>query len=150
MRSHFGWKQGPTEATPLNHHGAALEIDNDDQEENNDVRLDRQGRAADQLSMRLLQVHTEDEERVILKETLGLESSSHHHPKPNEATKERFTFGTLSSLLNLLGMALLVLSGLTFLLFLGTQFVGPPNQPIGPYRLLERQVGMFHCNLIYT
>jgi hypothetical protein len=142
MRSYFGLKEGATEATPLNNHGHGAPLEMDDQEDDFTLEekgrlFDRQARAADRLSMRLLQVHTDEEERDILKETLGLESS-HHEPK--EETKEHFEFRALSSFLALLGMALLVLSGLACLLLLGAQFVGPPNQPIGPYRLLERQV----------
>ena len=30
------------------------------------------------------------------------------------------------------------------LVFLGIQYVGPPNQPVGPYQLIERQVYVYY------
>jgi len=50
----------------------------------------------------------------------------------------------------LFGMVGLVIMGLALLvaaLYVGVQFIGPPNQPVGPYQLVERQVRvcLFAC-----
>jgi hypothetical protein len=43
-------------------------------------------------------------------------------------------------------MALMGLATLVVTLWLGVEFIGPPNQPVGPYRLVERQEGTDFLN----
>lgn len=111
----------------------------------------RESIAADQLSMRLLAIADDDSEAEdrILKETLqlsdddddgggagsGLDRSarSQSNASIRQPVAGRHLCGMIS--LFLLGSLLLMAA-----LFLGVQFIGPPNQPVGPYQLVERQV----------
>lgn len=107
----------------------------------------QQAMAADHLSMRLLQVDTEEEEEEILRESLNLSrTSTASDGTPNSITtsikqKKEFETKAQTSFFALLAIAFVAFILVTALLLLGIQFVGPPNQPVGPYRLLERQEG---------
>ena len=116
----------------------------------------QQAMAADHLSMRLLQVDTEEEEEEILRESLNLSrTSTASDGTPNSITtsikqKKEFETKAQTSFFALLAIAFVAFILVTALLLLGIQFVGPPNQPVGPYRLLERQVrGMILLVLLF-
>jgi hypothetical protein len=111
--------------------------------------FDRQSRAADLLSIRLLQVNEEEEEDRILRETLRL--SQAHLPSTRTTTttttttiseSERQQRTAWKRLLSMLSMAVVSILVLAALLILGISYVGPPKQPVGPYQLIERQEGM--------
>jgi hypothetical protein len=102
--------------------------------------FDMQSAAANRLSIRLLNTSTEEEEDRVLRETLDLSL----HPKKRKveededdegkATITRFPIGTIVAL------TLLFFAGLAALMIVGLRAVGPPNRPVGPYTLVERQV----------
>lgn len=101
--------------------------------------FDRQSRAADRLSIRLLEVSPDDEDR-ILRETLRL-SEQQFPGSPHELSEEGAR--KAKSRVNvMLIFAVLALVVLTVLMVIGIQYVGPPNEPVGAYQLVERQEGM--------
>ena len=109
--------------------------------------FDRHSRAADRLSIRLLEVDREDEEDRVLRQTLRLsENEFPSSPKLQAALNMRRQ--ALQKVCTMFSMAVLALAVLGALVFLGIQYVGPPNQPVGPYQLIERQVQYNH-HLIY-
>jgi hypothetical protein len=148
---------------------------------------DMQSEAANQLSVRLLNTTSEDDEVNVLRESLDLSShtsynlllqskeNNHHHPiEPNErsrlfnygsyyystqeekkvkedlppaqnvnineTSKPKFVMGLSFNLCPLLVLTLLFFTILGLLMYWGVKAVGPPNRPIGAYRLIERQV----------
>ena len=90
---------------------------------------DQQDRAANRLSIRLMNAPTEGDQDRILRESLNLS----HHQKIRPASTQ-MQVGTAVCL------GLLFLCGVAALIMLGVTVVGPPNQPIGPYQLVERHV----------
>ena len=114
----------------------------------------RESMAADRLSMRLLQVDDDDEltELKILQETLDLDDEDFGAPTtlatltPEEreslrrSTKRATSRFWTMSLLCLLAFAIIGAA-----LWIGAEFIGPPNQPVGPYELIERQVRKTPC-----
>lgn len=113
------------------------------------VDHERESLAADRLSMRLLAVDDDDEaaQLKILQETLDFdmdetttgEKLSDLTPEKRESIRKqtqkaggRFCYMTALCLL-----AFGVIGGA---LWIGAEFIGPPNQPVGPYELIERQV----------
>lgn len=117
----------------------------------------RESLMADKLSMRLLAVPDDDSEAedAILTETLDMEISLRSDPKPGRsrrisssgslaAMSYRDPISAKESAFNrLCGMTSLAILGLALLgaaLYAGAEFIGPPNQPVGPYQLVERQV----------
>ena len=115
----------------------------------------RESIAADKLSERLLAVDDDDDEMIdrILHETLNvdmdvrlitLSERALASRKATAATEDETTTspwknagGRFYSMTSLCVLAF----GLIFsALWIGAEFVGPPNQPVGPYQLIERQV----------
>lgn len=90
-------------------------------------------RAANQLSERLMRTTSEQEERRVLHESLDLSM----HPRiemEEKPTALKFPICTMVLLV------VLFFVGLIVLIIEGIKAVGPPNRPIGPYELVERQV----------
>jgi hypothetical protein len=111
----------------------------------------RESIAADRLSVRLLEIDDDDSEAEerILRESLDLSVPLHGRrlslqtmetiPDMTEETKKAAWERLLSmACLSLLSFALIAAA-----LYVGVEFIGPPNQPAGPYRLVERQVSTF-------
>lgn len=96
-------------------------------------------RKADRLSMRLLAIPDEDEEEHdrILRRSLKILDLQ---PPVAEPIKPTITPAS-RRLMVMVGLAIsgFALLGATF--YVGVIIVGPPNQPVGPYRLIERQEG---------
>lgn len=123
----------------------------------------RESIAADRLSKRLLAIPDDDSaaEDEILKETLDLgeiisatssgligESFTDHSTR-TQTSLSRHSMSLSSHqkkdaarwrLFGMIGVMILGLSLLVTAFFVGVQFIGPPNQPVGPYQLIERQV----------
>lgn len=123
---------------------------------------EREARAADRLSVRLLAIHDDDsvEEDRILRKSLRLlapvdeedefgeeAESSRRFRQQAQAVKESIRFEQESAVKRekviwtliawaAAGLAVVVVA----LVYLG-KVVGPPNQPVGPYTLIERQEG---------
>lgn len=111
----------------------------------------RESKMADQLSMRLLAVPDDDSETedAILNETLNMGASEGKIVRPSISYRDGRTAKQIA-FQRLFGMVGLVIMGLALLvaaLYVGVQFIGPPNQPVGPYQLVERQVRvcLFAC-----
>jgi hypothetical protein len=110
----------------------------------------RESMAADRLSMRLLAIADDDSaaEDEILKETLNLgdsgsgsgedfgDRSSRSQPSTRPPSKQK----AFQRLFGMVGISFLGFVCLGAAFFVGVQFIGPPNQPVGPYQLIERQV----------
>ena len=101
--------------------------------------FDRQARAADRLSLRLMEVSQDEEDRV-LRETLRL--SEQQYPGPSETMSRRAARKAKIRVYFMLSMAVGAIVTLGALVILGIRYVGPPNEPVGPYQLVERQEGM--------
>mmetsp|Transcript_20629 Transcript_20629/g.48932 ORF Transcript_20629/g.48932 Transcript_20629/m.48932 type:complete len:418 (-) Transcript_20629:601-1854(-) len=110
----------------------------------------RESMAADRLSMRLLQVDDDDEltELKILQETLDLDDEDFGTPTtPATLTPEereslrRSTSRATSRFWTMTLLCLLAFAIIGGALWIGAEFIGPPNQPVGPYELIERQEG---------
>jgi hypothetical protein len=98
--------------------------------------FDQHTKAADRLSIRLMNTSSEDDEDRILRESFNLSrhqslSKVKHEPSSGKA-KLRMCV--------MIVLAILFLGGLAGLVLLGVRAVGPPSQPVGPYLLLERHV----------
>ena len=102
--------------------------------------FDRQARAADRLSIRLLEVDKEEDEDRVLRETLRL-SQQQYSPSSTRASIEAARKAKRRVWV-MLSMAVVVILVLILLVVLGIRYVGPPLQPVGPYHLIERQEGM--------
>jgi len=101
--------------------------------------FDRQSRAADRLSFRLMEVDKDDEDRV-LRETLRL--SQQQYPGTPETLSKQAARKATGRFFLMLSMAVVAIIVLGLLVVVGISYVGPPNQPVGPYQLIERQEGM--------
>jgi hypothetical protein len=122
---------------------------------------EREARAADRLSIRLLSVNDDDsvEEDRILRKSLRLlapvgEEDEEFEPmvsrrsfRQQQALKESIRFEQESAKTRkrvIWTLVVWALAGLAVvaaaLVYLG-KVVGPPNQPVGPYTLIERQEG---------
>ena len=105
----------------------------------------RESLAADKLSMRLLQVDDDDsetEERV-LRESLDLS----YHTSTGAGTRwnRPSSMGSQVAFRRFCTMVSLILLALVLVVaafWVGVEFIGPPNQPVGPYELVERQVNI--------
>lgn len=130
----------------------------------------RESFMADQLSMRLLAVADDDSEAedAILNETLnmmdingvgvgvGLRSSQgvmDISTRSQSSQSVNMMMGksyrgdpraakqvACSRLFGMIGLVVMGLALLITAFLVGVQFIGPPNQPVGPYQLVERQV----------
>ena len=119
----------------------------------NSVR--RESYMADQLSMRLLAVSDDDAEaeEAILNEALDLVDKRSQQGSMDVSARISGTGRGMSyrdprtakqaawsRLCGMVGLVILAVALLIVAFLLGVQFIGPPNQPVGPYRLVERQV----------
>ena len=118
----------------------------------------RESMAADRLSMRLLQVDDDDEltELKILQETLDLDDEDFAAPTtaamltPEERESlRRSTSRASSRFWTMTLLCLLAFAVIGAALWIGAEFIGPPNQPVGPYELIERQVRRFPFVFIF-
>ena len=106
----------------------------------------RESIAADKLSMRLLEIDDDDSvtEDQILRETLAVDIglSSQRAQQDDEAMKlhEATRRAAMKRLCTLIGISILSLAVIGVALYLGVEYIGPPNQPVGPYELMQRQV----------
>jgi hypothetical protein len=96
--------------------------------------FDLHSRAANQLSVRLLNSTTEEEERRVLHQSLDLSLHVKDQTEDQPRTTLKFPICTMIFLVVLFFVALIVL------IIEGIKAVGPPNRPVGPYELVERQV----------
>jgi hypothetical protein len=97
--------------------------------------FDQQIKAADRLSIRLMNTSSADDEDRVLRESLNL--SRHGRSK---VKREPSSDKAKMRMCSMVVLTILFLGGLAGLVLLGVRAVGPPNQPVGPYRLLERHV----------
>jgi hypothetical protein len=112
------------------------------------MTMEEQARAADRLSMRLLQLDSDDEdlaEEEIFRETDAMFGEG---PTPEDEFErmstriesERKAVRRVKTMVILAISSMLLLGVLTFL---GAKYlIGPPKEPVGPYKLIERQEGM--------
>lgn len=108
----------------------------------------RESIMADHLSMRLLAIADDDSaaEDAILQETLDIPVNDSKSARSLGSTSYRSDTrpgkqAAYQRLCGMIGLAFLGLVILVAALIVGVQFIGPPNQPVGPYQLVERQVG---------
>jgi hypothetical protein len=100
--------------------------------------------AADRLSMRLLEVDDDDSdaEERILRESLDI--SLHRHSAVGRKILENMERASRQAawerLMTMICVCCLALGSIVAAFWAGVEFLGPPNQPVGPYHLLERQV----------
>ncbi len=109
--------------------------------------------AADRLSMRLLSVPDDDVEQMdqILQESLDMAGvtlistpqSLRASMAAVELARHKSTVRAGSRLFSMTGLCLLACGLIICALWIGAEFIGPPNQPVGPYQLVERQVRSF-------
>jgi hypothetical protein len=109
----------------------------------------RESMAADQLSMRLLAIDDDDVEMEdqILKDTLNLDIldetplTSRRSLSTTEMANLRKSTRKAGGRFSIMTVICLVAFGLIIAaIWIGAEFIGPPNQPVGPYELIERQV----------
>jgi len=105
-------------------------------------RFDLQSRAAERLSMRLLEAHTEEEEMEVINTSfrLGLDDLI---PRSSKQKKQqlRERAGVVDYTCSLWFLFVLAFLGLTAIGIVAFTVSGPPNQPVGAYQLVERQIG---------
>ena len=101
---------------------------------------------ANNLSDRLV-AYTDDEviEGIVLKKSFLLNGNGEDEDEENEKLiqvqrKVGLEKSMVQRLIAMLALALLGLAGIFVLLRLSTLVVGPPSQPVGPYKLVEAQV----------
>eukprot|EP00546_Thalassionema_frauenfeldii_P009847 CAMPEP_0178918098 /NCGR_PEP_ID=MMETSP0786-20121207/13634_1 /TAXON_ID=186022 /ORGANISM="Thalassionema frauenfeldii, Strain CCMP 1798" /LENGTH=134 /DNA_ID=CAMNT_0020591763 /DNA_START=110 /DNA_END=515 /DNA_ORIENTATION=- len=105
--------------------------DDEDDVQEKARQFDLQSQAAERLSMRLLATKSEEEELEVLRESFSLVGWHDEKKKVTQSSRQPCGMWVLFAL------AFLALIGLTILAFTVS---GPPNQPVGPYQLIERQV----------
>jgi hypothetical protein len=147
----FSKKKHVTETTPLKNLKQQDSPDSEDGEEYEAQEYfiglkegaRRESIAADRLSMRLLEVDDDDSatEEKILSDALDIDVYerkmeqdivANMQQAARQAACERFV--------TMLSLVLLAFGLLVAALWVGVEFIGPPNQPVGPYELVERQV----------
>ncbi|KAG7357382.1 glycosyl hydrolase family 16 protein [Nitzschia inconspicua] len=113
-------------------------------------RLRRESLAADRLSMRLLAIDDNDVELEdqILKETLNLDLSPDDafagydlSRRRSQIEIQKTTRKASGRFCTMTGLCILAFGVIIAALWIGAEFIGPPNQPVGPYELIERQEG---------
>ena len=115
----------------------------DDAVTSNSDTAARESILADNLSMRLLQVDDDDDETEmrILRESLNISLYGGSNRQGIDDVGKRSTRkAACERLFTMVGMSLVVFSLIFAALYVGVEFIGPPNQPVGPYQLVERQV----------
>ena len=138
-------------------YGLVIDESDDSQTEGErDFSLRRQLIQADHLSARLLAIDDDDlmMENLILHETLNVEMDTPlitlSEREQIGISKTEIDDGTITStmtnpqiktkIFSMTGICVLAFSLITASLWISVQFIGPPNQPVGPYQLIERQV----------
>lgn len=122
----------------------------------------KEARAAERLSIRLLAVDDDDseEEDRVLRQSLRLldasvgdededegrgarsaARSSRIYKKMLDETLEESNRKARWSLLSMLALAVIGVITAVVAFYVGSRVIGPPNQPTGPYELIERQEG---------
>jgi hypothetical protein len=123
--------------------------DDNNNSNRNSEHVAREGMLADRLSMRLLEVDDDDDETElrILRESLdislhyeGITRQGQGIDDLADAIQKTTRKKACQRLCTMLGMSLLVFCLIIAALYVGVEFIGPPNQPVGPYQLVERQV----------
>jgi hypothetical protein len=104
--------------------------------------LRRESKAADQLSMRLLQVDDDDSdtEDLILRESLNISVRRREKPDVRSDMQEAASQAACERLCTMASLVFVAFALVAAALWIGVEFIGPPNQPVGPYELVERQV----------
>jgi hypothetical protein len=142
----------------------------------------RESIAADKLSMRLLEIDDDDSEteEMILRESLlsmnqdlltlspsrrpsssssprlstrmSLRTTGGRPPMSVEEMEEATRKAALERLCTIIGISVLALLAIGVALYIGVEFIGPPNMPVGPYELVERQVMpfVFYCLVVWV
>lgn len=138
--------------------GALKEVDLD--RSRGSMLARRESIAADRLSMRLLSVPDDDEEQLdqILQETLHMDGvtlissskSLRESMAAAEMARRKSTVRAGSRFCSMTGLCVLAFGLIIGALWIGAEFIGPPNQPVGPYALVERQVRIMHAVLVWT
>jgi len=110
----------------------------------------RESIAADRLSERLLAIDDGDDEMedLILHETLDMEVSMQlvrisERGRPVMVTKNGNGLATKDiggRFFSMTSLCALALSIICSALWISEEFIGPPNQPVGSYELIQRQV----------
>ena len=105
---------------------------------------------ADRLSMRLMQVEDDDseEELEILRQSLDLsvdQSGAGRGRRQGQGMLSNMKLASKQAAMQrfcaMIGLCVLVFAAIAVSLYVGVQFIGPPNQPVGAYELTERQEG---------
>jgi hypothetical protein len=109
--------------------------------------------AADRLSIRLLAIDDDDDvmEDLILHETLNItlleKSDKRLHqtskaPTTDEKIVAKSDHWTVveGKLFSMTSLCVLAFGLIAASFWIGAEFIGPPNQPVGPYSLVERHV----------
>jgi hypothetical protein len=63
-------------------------------------------------------------------------------PMSIEEMEEATRKAALERLCTIIGISVLALLAIGVALYIGVEFIGPPNMPVGPYELVERQVNI--------
>jgi len=117
----------------------------------------RESIAADRLSMRLLAIDDDDDamEDLILHETLNIALSERKADKFQKTQTMPTTDGEKivaksdnwtaveGKLFSMTSLCVLAFGLIAASFWIGAEFIGPPNQPVGPYSLVERHVCIF-------
>lgn len=112
--------------------------------DSNSIR--RESMAADRLSTRLLAIDDDDSEAEerILRESLALNVPLHHTKNISDSVgsigEKSLQKAACHRFVSMACLVILSFALIGLALYARVQFLGPPNQPAGPYRLLERQV----------
>ena len=150
-----------SETTDSSEDGTELfeRIKDDNAVPSNSDHAARESMLADRLSMRLLQVDDDDEETElrILRESLDISLYGRGGIRQgvDNIGKHATRRAACERLCTMFGMSLLVFSLIFAALYVGVEFIGPPNQPVGPYQLVERQVSgrnrvFLRCRLFFV
>jgi hypothetical protein len=111
----------------------------------------RESIAADRLSMRLLAIDDDDDvmEDLILHETLNIALSERAKKSTTPTTDEKIVVksdnwtAVEGKLFSMTSLCVLAFGLIAASFWIGAEFIGPPNQPVGPYSLVERHVCIF-------
>lgn len=110
----------------------------------------REMRAADRLSFRLLNVQNEEEADRILRQSLRLLKSTYETNEEyddmilvddDDDSVQKDMVTAFNRVCTMIVWAAVGFSIVVAAIFLVGKAVGPPNQPVGPYALVERQEG---------
>lgn len=119
-----------------------------------DSNVRKQSMAADRLSMRLLAIDDDDDEMeaLILQDTLDMDMDVPLISKSQRGTTSTTVEIAIDTsndrkwkaekrLFSMTGLCVLAFGIIAASLWVGAEFIGPPNNPLGSYQLIERQEG---------